>query len=425
MLPGKNKREQLDPKDVQLLEESKRAHFTEMALSAKVVLYAFFGLIIIGLIWAKFAVIDEQTNAPGKVVPSMQIQEIQNLEGGILKAIYVKEGDTVKKNQVLALMDNSQFLSDYQTAKIKYYSLLASNARLLAEQTAANTVIFPEEVQKKAPGLVAIERNLFMQHQQQLAAALDTAKDNYVIAKKQYDITKPLVAEGLMSQLDLLRVESQMNDAKGKVDQTFEDFQSKAHDLYNTQSAELDQVHDAMVALHDKLTRTTIRSPVYGIVNNISVSTIGGVVRPGEDIMTIVPLNDKLLIEAKVRPQDIAFIHSGQHAIVKFTAYDSSIYGGLDGKVLYVSADTITEGPGTSNDPNARSVSGTPPGQSFTYYKVLVRTDTNHLVDKNNKLLPIIPGMDCTVSILTGKRTILSYLLKPILKAKDSALRER
>jgi adhesin transport system membrane fusion protein len=418
MLPKKDSKEQIGKHDIPLLEESKRAHFTEAAMSTKALLYVFFALIVIGLIWAHFAVLDEVATGQGKVVPSMQIQEIQNLEGGILAEIYVKEGQVVQKNQVLARMDSSQFLSDYQTARIKYYSLLASNARLLAEQSGANTVIFPEEVQKNAPALVAIEENLFVQHQQQLAATMDTARISYELSKKQYDITKPMVAEGLMSQLDLLRTQSEMNDQKGKIDQSLEDFQSKAHDLYNTQSAELDQVHDAMVALRDKLRRTTIRSPVHGIVNNITISTIGGVIKPGETMMTIVPLGDTLLIEAKVRPQDIAFIHAGQRAMVKFTAYDSSVYGGLQGKVLYISADTITQGPGEGDG-------SAPPGQSQTFYKILVKTGTNHLLDKRGKALPIIPGMVCTVDVLTGKRTVLSYLLKPIIKAQQSALRER
>ncbi len=418
MLPKKDSQERIEKQDVHLLEESKRAHFIEVSLSTKAFLYAFFGLIVLALIWAKFAILDEVATGQGKVIPSMKIQEIQNLEGGILTAIYVKEGDVVKKNQVLAKMDSSQFLADYQTARIKYYSLLASNARLLAEQSGANVVVFPEDVKKEAPGLVAIEENLFIQHQQQLAATLDTAKQNYVLAKQQYNITKPMVAEGLMSTLDLLRTESGMNDAKGKINQAYEDFQSKAHDLYNTQEAQLDQVRDTMVALHDKLKRTTLRSPVNGIVNNITISTIGGVVKPGESVMTVVPIGDKLLIEAKIRPQDIAFIHPGQGALVKFTAYDSSIYGGLHGTVKYISADTITEAPGSAD-------STAPPGQSQTFYRILVQTQTNHLKDATGKPLPIIPGMVCTVDVLTGKRSVLSYLLKPIIKAKQSALRER
>lgn len=424
MLHKKDSKEYIEQQDISLLEEAKRAHFTEVALSAKVVLYSFFALIIICLVWAKFAILNEETTAIGKVIPSMRIQQIQNLEGGILSAMYVREGDVVKKNQILAKLDDQQYLADYQTAKVKYYSLLASNARLLAEQSGAASVVFPEEVIKNAPGLVAIEQNLFVQHQQQLAAAMATAKTSYEIAKKQYAITAPMVAQGLMSQLDLLNTQSQMNQAEGKISQTKEDFESKAHDLYNTQAAALDQVHDALLALHDKLKRTTLRSPVHGIVNNISVSTIGGVIKPGEDIMTIVPLGDTLLIEAKIRPQDIAFIHPGQDAMVKFSAYDSSIYGGLHGTVVYISADTITEN-ATNAGPNALGNSGGPPGTSQTFYKILVRTRTNHLLDAQGKPLPIIPGMDCTVSILTGKRSVLSYLLKPILKAKESAMRER
>lgn len=415
MIPDKKKTEQVHQHDIPLLDESKRSHYTESSFFSRAFIYGFFAFLVIALIWSKFAILDEVTVGDGKVIPSMQVQKIQNLEGGILTAIYVKEGDRVKKNQILLRMDNKRFAADYESARTKYLSLMASNARLLAEQTGATQISFPPEVLKDAPVLVAIENNLFQQHIQQLNVAQNTAKESYLLALKQYNITKPMVAQGLMSQLDLLKTQSMVNDLKGKIDQIEEDFQSKAHDQYNTQQTEINQLKDEMSGLADRLSRTTIHSPVYGIVNKIDISTIGGVIQPGMEIMSIVPLDDSLLIETKIRPQDIAFIHPGQKVLVKFTAYDYSIYGALEGKVEYISADAI-------EDPNAKASLGGQ--QSTTFYKILVRTNTNHLGSKA-KPLPIIPGMVCTVDILTGKRSVLSYILKPILKAKAEALRER
>lgn len=404
-------KESLSTQDWEFLDESKKSFLLESPRWVNVMLYTIVAFILVFIIWAKFAVLDEVTVGEGKVIPSSQVQVIQNLEGGIVLKIYVKEGQLVEKGEILMRLDDTQFASSYEQGKAKYLALLASTARLRAEDSGATYIDFPEEVVKQAPSLVASETNLFTQHMEQLNAQLKTLQESYALAQKEYNITKPLVDEGLMSQLDLIRLNRDINDTNGKIEQAKEDFQSKAHNEFNEQSAQLTQLAEALRGLQDRLTRTTIRSPVKGTVKKINVATIGGVIQPGMEIMQIVPSEDTLLIEAKIRPQDIAFIRPDQKAMVKFTAYDFSIYGGLEGRVEYISADTIEE---KSNDGRG----------NLSFYKILVRTDKNYL-GTTNKPLPIIPGMVCTVDILTGTKTVLDYMLKPIFKARTEALKER
>jgi len=411
----RDKEEKLDKigaQDQSFLDESKKAFLLESPKWSNVLLYGIIAFLIVGIIWAKFAILDEVTSGQGKVIPSSQIQVIQNLEGGILSEIFVREGDTVEKGQVLVRIDDTRFASRYREGRAKYLSLLASTARLKAEESGKTSVDYPEVVKQEAPHLIGIENDLFNQHREQLLSNLSTLTQSYKLAQEELDITKPLVEEGLMSQLELIRLQRDVNEIKGKIEQAKEEFESVAHGEYNKQQSELSQLTEALLAMEDRMVRTTVRSPVKGTVKKVNIATIGGVIQPGMDIMEIVPLEDTLLIEAKIRPKDIAFIHPGQKAIVKFTAYDYSIYGGLDGVVEYISADTIEE-----EDKQAMP-------QDESFYKILVRTNTNHL-GTDTKPLPIIPGMVCTVDILTGKKSVLDYILKPIFKARQSALRER
>lgn len=400
----------IDQVELEFIDDSRKAMLTESPLWSNMLLYGVGIFVIFFIIWAKFAILDEITVATGKVVPSAQVQVIQSLDGGIVSQIYVKEGDIVQRGQILVRLDNTQARSTYDQGLAKYWALLASSSRLLAEQNGDEKINFPENLMKAHPELAASEQNLFDQHMQELNGDLATAQKSYDLAQKQLAITKPLVAEGLMSEMDLLKQQQSVNDIQGKISQTREAFQSKAHDQYNDQTAQISALMAALSGLKDRLTRTTIRSPVAGIVKNINITTVGGVIQPGMDIMEIVPLEDTLLVEALVRPADIAFIHPDQKAMVKFTAYDFSIYGGLEGTVEYISADTV------KNDDN--------PQDQLRYYKILVRTTDNHL-GTAEKPLPIIPGMTVMVDIKTGKKSVLDYLLNPITKARQSALRER
>lgn len=408
-----NDPEKLAPEDRALLEESKKAYFIESPKWASVILYTMGIFVIVFLIWSNFAILDEVTVAQGKVIPSSQMQIVQNLEGGIVVAIYVKEGDEVEKGQVLMRLDDTKFIADYRQSLAKYLSLLANIARLSAEQNNRASVEYPDIVKTEGPELVAQQNQLFEQKRTQLNENLSNLEESYQLATQEYNISTPLVDQGLMSQLELIRLEREMNDIQGKISDAKETYASGVEEDYNKDQAELLQVAATLAALKDRMVRTTVLSPVKGIVNKINISTIGGVVQPGMDIMEIVPIGDTLLIEAKIRPKDIAFIHPDQQALVKFTAYDYSIYGGLEGVVEYISPDTITE-------QNVRN-----PAEEESYYKILVRTKTNHLIGKNGKPLRIIPGMQCTVDILTGKHSVLDYIMKPIFKAKENALRER
>ncbi|CCH49989.1 HlyD family type I secretion periplasmic adaptor subunit [Pseudodesulfovibrio piezophilus] len=399
------------------------------------------------LVWAKFAVLDEVTRGFGKIIPSQRIQEIQNLEGGILSEIYVDEGQVVKKGDVLCRLHNEQAASFYRDAFAKALEHRAAIARLIAIVEGIEPV-FDDELVEKAPQLVQDQRRIYKAQLDQFDIEVSLLQDQYEqknqeinemkarrnqldsslkVAKKQRAIAKPLVEKHIHSELDYLaleqkvlelngdvqalnlgipRVESAAREAKGRVEQRKAEFRSAALEEINQRRQELSSIRESLSAGSDRVTRTDVRSPVRGIVKTIHINTLGGVVQPGESIMEVVPLDDSLLVEARIKPADIAFLHPRQAAQVKITAYDSAIYGGLDGTVEHISADTIADERGEN------------------YYLVKVRTSKS-VMEYRGESLPIIPGMTAQVDVLTGKKSVLDYLLKPILKAKQNALRER
>lgn len=368
------------------------------ARSSHIVLFTVITFFIIALIWAKLAILDEVTRGMGKVIPSSQIQVIQNLEGGIIEKILVKEGEVVQKRQVLMHLDDTRFKSSYAEAETKQALLQLKIARLEAE--VENTPFeIPENIEKRFPSR---SRHAKMHHQSR-QKEIEQMQKSYQLALKELELTKPLVKKGAASQVEVLRQERQVNDLLTAI----HNFKSNTLNELNSARSELAGLQEASLALQDRLERTVVRSPVKGIVKQIKINTIGGVIQPGMDLIEIVPLDDSLLIEAKIKPQDIGFLHPNQKANVKITAYDYSIYGGLDGVVEQISADTITD------------------ERDESYYLIRVRTQKNFLGNKNNKPLHIIPGMAANVDILTGHKSVLDYLLKPILKAKQNALRER
>ena len=352
---------------------------------------------IIALLWAYFAIIDEVTVAHGKVIPSKQIQVIQNLEGGIVKQILVRPGEVVKQGQILAYLDNTRLVSDYNSAKRKATALKIRIARFEAEVN-NRPLIIPPDLQKAHPELSTTEMTLYHSRMNQLEAF----KRRKASISKEIAMTTPLIKEGVVSNVDLLHLQQSLEELNGQMLA----FSSTALDELNKTKAELATLEQDMFALEDRLDRTTIRSPVNGIINQIYVNTVGGVIKPGENLIDIVPMDDTLLIEAKVRPADIGFIHPNQEATVKITAYDFSIYGGLKGTVEHISADTIKDEKGDN------------------YYHIKVRTQQNYIQGRDKRLY-IIPGMTASVDILTGRKSVLDYVLKPIIKAKQSALRER
>ena len=404
--------------------------------------------ILLFVIWAKLAVLDEVTRGFGRVIPSQRIQEIQNLEGGILHEVFVREGQEVEKGDILCRVSNEQAASFYRDAKSKALEHKAAIVRLVAEAEGAEEPDFGEELTKEAPQLVDDQMRIFKAQQERLAIEVGLLQDQYEqkqqevnemvgrrrqllksldVAKRQRDIAKPLVEKQIHSELDYLRLEQTVvqltgdvealslgiprvkraaKEAKGRIERVKAEYRGKALEEINERRLELKSIEENLSSGGDRVTRTDVRSPVKGIVKHILLNTMGGVVRPGESIMEIVPLDDTLLVEAEVKPSDIAFLHPGQKATVKITAYDFSIYGGLEGTVENISADTIESEKGEN------------------FYLVKVRTKQNAMLYRGQRL-PIIPGMTASVDILTGEKSVLDYLLKPILKAKQNALRER
>jgi len=404
--------------------------------------------LIIFVLWAHFTVLDEVTRGLGQVIPSQKVQVIQNLEGGILQEITVQENQIVNKGDILIRIDNAMAASQYRDAFTKAAEHEAAIVRLNAEIEGKSEIVFPDEFKGADPQVLDDQQSIFRAHRQQLQAELNVLQSQHSqrqqeivemqsrkkqlerslgLAKQQRDIAKPLVDQGVYPRVDYLalerdisslqgdidalrlaipRIRQAANEASRRIEQRRAEVKAQALGEKNNHRGELKSLQEIMSAGEDRVTRTDVRSPVRGTVKQINLNTLGGVVRPGESILEIVPLDDTLLIEARIRPADIAFLHPGQKAMVKITAYDFSIFGGLEGFVEAISADTI-------EDDN---------GESF--FKVKLRTQKN-AITYHSEELPIIPGMTASIDILTGKKSVLAYLLKPILRAKQNAMRER
>lgn len=398
--------------------------------------------------WAQQANLEEVTRGDGSVIPSGQIQVVQNLEGGIIAGISVHSGDLVERGQVLLRIDNVVAEQDYRRSRTQYLNLSGVAARLEAEVAGKKSITFPDEVLKEAATVAVREKALFRdrkaklnsdlaifrrqveQRKQELVeldSRLNKVTRSYQLALEEMDMTRPLAETGVVPKIDLLRLKRQVNDlegdaeatrlaipramaalaeAKGRIQQRIQQARSEARQELNEARATLAALTEIVTAERDKVTRTDVRSPTRGTVKQVFVNTIGGVIRPGQDLVEIVPIEDTLLIEAKIRPADVAFLSAGLPAQVKITAYDFSIYGGLPATLEEISADTIT-------DEN---------GEKF--YRIRLRTERNYL-GTEAKPLPIIAGMTASVDIQTGEKTVLEYLLKPILRAKAAALKER
>ena len=362
---------------------------------------------IVALLWGALAMLDEVTVGFGKIVPSSQIQIIQNLEGGILTELSVHEGEVVKKDQVLVRLSDTKSTANYKEGRKRYLAFLASNARLFAQSNGHDKVAFPPEVLDEASDSVKIETKLFQSQMKSFDESISYLSKSYRLGNEELQKTKPLLAKGAASEVEIIRLERQVNDLKGQIEDKKNKFKADAQSEHNKNQLEIQGLEQSNIYSADQLTRTTIKSPVNGAVKKLHVVTLGGVIQPGMTIMEIVPIEDNLLIEARVKPNDIAFLKIGQEATVKVSAYDFSTYGGIKGILEQISADTmIDEKSGES------------------YFLIKVRTDKNYIV-RDEKHLPIIPGMTAEVDVLTGRKSVLSYLMKPLLKTKQNALRER
>ena len=408
------------------------------------------------ILWAAFADIDELARGNGKVIPTDKIQTVQSLDGGIISEIFIKEGDIVKFDDPLMKIDTTRFQATLEESKQEYLSLLALKTRLEVESTInvnkdLPNLIFDEKITKDSSrydineklllenrfrelkssiNVLESQENQKEQELKEIESTIKKLTDSLGFIEEQRVTIRKLVERGIKSNYDLLDIEKEYNvtkgdlqtarlsvarsnfaitEAKNRIKEKIDTFKAEAsRDLQKTTS-QINKFEAKMVGDRDKVAKTTITSPVDGIIKQLNFNTIGGVVQSGVDLVEIVPLSDALVVEAKIDPKDIAFINPSQKAIIKVTAYDFSIYGGLEGKIVEISADTII-------DKDSKD------GKS--YYRVLVKTDKNYL-ERKGKKLPIIPGMVTTVDIITGKKTILDFLLKPILKVKQESLHER
>ncbi|NQD38890.1 HlyD family type I secretion periplasmic adaptor subunit [Permianibacter sp. IMCC34836] len=430
--------------DMDFLEDADAEILAQDERGLRAVIWSCVILALILLLWASMARIDEVARGEGKVIPSSQIQILQSYDGGVVEEILVREGAIVDKNQLLLRIDPTRFNSTLRETTVQVEALQAKAARL---EALVNNKPFtpPPGLQQADAALIAQERSLYesslaglrnnlgialdqqKQREQELTevrARNKQASEGLDLAEQELKVTKPLVSTGAVSPVELLRLEREVSrlrgekaaseaqiprleaavgEAKGKLDEVSLNFRNEMGAELSDVQAKLKGMTESSGALADRVKHTEIRSPVRGTVKQMHVNTLGGVVQPAQSIIEIVPLEDSLLLEVRILPKDIAFIRSGQQALVKFTAYDFAIYGGLDATVEQISADTVTDDKGNA------------------FYIVKVRTKTAWL---GSARLPIIPGMVAEVDLLTGKRTVLSYLLKPVLRATQRAMGE-
>lgn len=432
----------------QPLPEVNKALIEDAPRVIRLTIWGIIAFFLFLVLWANFAVIDEVTKGEGKAIPSSKLQKIQNLEGGIVSELYVKEGQIVEAGAPLIRLDDTRFQSNVGETETVRLSMLLRVERLSAEVD-ERELNFPAEAVKEAPGQAASEKSLYQSRRQQLHDEIGGLQEQLIqkqqelreftskqvqyrqqlgLQRQEIAMSEPLVAQGAVSPVEVLRLkraevetrgqldattlaipraESAIKEVQRKIDETRGKFRSEALTQLNEARTELNKASATGKALEDRVSRTLVTSPVRGIVKQLMVNTIGGVIQPGSDMVEIVPLDDTLLVEAKIRPQDIAFLHPGQEAVVKFSAYDYTIYGGLKARLEQIGADTITD-----------------EDKKTTYYMIKLRTDRSHLGTDEKPLL-IIPGMVASVDIITGKKSILSYLLKPIIRARAEALHER
>ena len=400
-------------KDLHLINDLNAALQKEKHSGQFWVIILFFLFLVVFVVWAYNSPVEEVTRGNGNIIPSSREQVIQSLDPGIVTEIMVKEGDMVEKDQILMKLDDTRSSAVLRESEAKVANLEATIARLKAEAYGTK-LSFPDSV---SPELRRREIAAYKARRQVMVDAINGLSQSKAALDREIAITAPLVSEGYVSEVELLRMRRDSADLATQISERRNRYKADANNELLQAESELAQSKENVAMRADPVERSQIRAPMRGIVKGIKVTTIGGVVNAGEDIMQIVPVDDKLLVEAYIRPQDIAFIRAGQPALVKVSAYDYSIYGGLEGKVTLVGADTVSNS--MQNRANDLKLD---PNQ--VYYRVLIQTENNSLKDKNGKPMPIIPGMVATVDIKTGEKTIFQYLIKPITRMKQ-ALSER
>lgn len=420
----------------------------EIPFSNRIILYSVIAFFLAFISWANYASLDEVARGQGKVIPSTEIQIVESLDPGIVEEILVNEGDFVKKDQPVIRLKDTQAKSDLNAQQSEYYSLIARRERLKAEARELDQLSFPPVIQEKSPESVEEELQVFRANKRKMKGKLDVMelqegqkrkelleatkrikdlKAVIEISRDEYNILSSLVERGSASKVELLQLERSLKEKEAELNslksslprlrESIQEYEARKNEIISKAQAEaqeslaktiqkINSLKERIKGLQDKKVRTVLNSPVAGIVKEVKVSSIGEVVKPGEGVVEIVPDDDKLVIEAKIRPEQIAFISPKQKAIVQITAYDFAIYGGLVGKVTSISADTITDEEGNS------------------FYRVKILTDKSKIIH-NGEVLPIIPGMIASVDIVTGEKTVMQYILKPIFRTFNTALREK
>ncbi|MCK5284475.1 MAG: HlyD family type I secretion periplasmic adaptor subunit [Alphaproteobacteria bacterium] len=432
--------------DTDFMSELEAATNMRPAKSVIFMLFSIIALIVFGITWASVSKVEEITRGQGQVVPSQEIQVVQSLEGGILQDLLVKEGDLVKRDQILLRLSDVQFASQERGTEAKSLALRVKKLRFEAEASGENFVV-PDEIKVKALQIADNELALYVSRQKELQSVygiLDekirqasaeisevTAQINRFyqsrkLLKEELEITKEMVRKRAVPKLEELRLQREVNDMSGQINALVENkkgliakkkvaqkerdsqndkFRSQALGELNSVETEILGLEESLKSIGDRVDRTEIRAPVDGVINKIAIKTIGGIVEPAMKLVEIVPLDDELKIIARVSPSEIAFIHPGQAVKVKITAYDAQKYGSLDGTLVRIGANS-----GSDRDGN-------------TFFEIEVQTNKNYMGDEVNPL-PISPGMVAEIEVITGKRTILAYLLKPLLRARNRAFTE-
>lgn len=393
--------------DLDLVDDVYAATLRERQPAVRWGLYSTVLVLLVFVAWAAWAQLEEVTTGSGKVIPTSREQVIQSLESGVLAEIMVSEGDTVEADQPLLRIDDVRQGASVKEGQSKVDSLLAAASRLRAESQ-GGALVFPAEVQRRAPELIRNERETFEARRRSLDASLGAQQQALRLAQDELRITEPMAAGGYVSDVEVLRIKRTLAEAKGRIAELSGKFRAEAAAELARVESELAGQRAGLTSREDTFRRTVLRAPKRGVVKNIRINTLGGVIQPGQDLLEIIPMDDSLLIETRIRPSDIAFLRPGMEAIVKVTAYDSAVYGWLPAKLVQISPDTLRD--------EVR--------RDETYYRALVRTDAAALKTPDGKSLPIIPGMLAQVDIKTGQKSVLSYVFKPVLRARE-ALRER
>ena len=382
------------------------AHIDEPLPRATWALYLLCIVVTAAITWSALARVDEITRSDGRVVPDGREQVIASLDAGILRELKVREGQEVQAGQELAYLDPTRVEAQQAEGQAKLLALKAAAARLEAEANGRATVRWPADVDPKARYAVA-EAESFEARKRLLEEAVGAINRSLGMISKELKLAQDMSRSGLMSDVEVMRLNRQVNEIQQQRTERLSRYRQEAsQELVRVQS-EMAQMDEQMVVRQDALTRTVLKSPVHGVVKSVKAGTIGGVIGSGAPILEISPIGPKVLVEARIKPKDIGFVRLGQTAEVKLTGYDFNTYGGLEGKVTYISPDAVTEGDKTGEG----------------HYRVIVTAERNNLKYKGEKL-PVIPGMTSVVEIKTGERSVLSYLLRPMMKSQE-ALRER